>query len=118
MFEGAYGNPIPSARALVSPEGIGQYDGQMSKSSAPTHGRATEQMTRIAKLTESLHAEISGLENRLDGVLRPVPPTPGTAQGSTGRPVSSQLASAAEEFGDRIEHAIVRLRDLSARVDL
>lgn len=68
---------------------------------------------------QSLHQAISDLEQRLDGILMPVPPSPvDKVGGSTPTPSMSHVRERVGKINAGYMHAIDRLNELRRRVDL
>lgn len=70
------------------------------------------------EIVTALHAAISQLEKRLDTVLTPVPPQPGTAGTPGNGPIASHLRGRLATLNEGYADAVRRLRDLALRVEV
>lgn len=81
-------------------------------------GHIPQELQENERLCMTLHDELSGLEARIGGILRPSAGEAASANGTQPAPPKSECANAVGELNRHINRAIQRVRDLSARADL
>lgn len=79
-----------------------------------------QEIENMEKVVAELHETISGLESRLQPVVRPMNPAPETATCGRGveREIQSGMLEKVQRHLNAIRGASARLQDLHSRVDL
>jgi hypothetical protein len=78
----------------------------------------SEQVVGFSKRTEQLHELISGLERRIEAIVRPAPPPAGGNAADKRSPAPVSLAGSLSELNERLDYAISRLDSLVNRIEL
>lgn len=81
-------------------------------------GKIAEGLNEQERLLQSLHEELGSLEVRLSALLRPTHPTPPGDGMSAPSAAQSHVGSALATFNGETARALLRVRELSARIDM
>jgi hypothetical protein len=99
--------------------GLGQTDQAYNATPTPkAPPQITLRIEELARATETLHQNISELENRISAVLRPVPPSGEGGSTTQPTPDTAPLAMGIRELAARVLMAAQRIGALNSRVEL